>query len=338
MSDSNHTIRSSPRGSEQIDTSILALEPAELQKLLRIGSGKARELFRTIATGSRDELSAVGARLRSHIERELRDSDGSRKIQVVYDDDSAVETVMMAERRGRRTLCLSSQVGCTNRCAFCQTGTLAFRRNLTASEMLEQFHLGRWLYGEPSNVVFMGMGEPLANFDEVLRASGILMHPFGVALAPRKVTVSTSGIPDAIRRYADTGCPAQLALSLVTADPPLRARLFPGTTTETVKLLRDAMLYLQMRRRRRVTLEIVLLGGINDDPEQPPLIRDFVENLDAHVNIIPWNATAGLGFREPEPKRVHDFAMELVRLGIPTTTRMSRGRGVSAACGQLGLP
>ncbi|HUX12473.1 MAG TPA: radical SAM protein [Spirochaetia bacterium] len=338
MSDSSYTIRNSPRGREQTGSSCLALDPGELQELLHIGSGKARELFRTIATGSQDELKGVGVTLGSRIGRDLRAPDGSRKFQVILDDDSTVETVMMTDRSGRRTLCISSQVGCTNRCAFCRTGMLEFRRNLTASEIIAQYHLGRWLCGTPSNVVFMGMGEPLVNFDEVVRAASLLMHPIGAAIAPRRVTISTSGIPLAIRRYADQDCPARLALSLVTADPLLRAGLFPGTTVETVKQLREAMLYLQTRRRQRVTLEIVLLGGLNDGPEQPPLIRDFVENMDAHVNVIPWNAVARLGFREPEPKRVRDFAMQLALLGIPTTTRMSRGRDVSAACGQLGLP
>jgi 23S rRNA (adenine2503-C2)-methyltransferase len=336
MSASSPTVPTDSEGRPAPLPPISTLLPEELQQRLGCGSGTARQLFRTISTGSAEALEAAGVSHACRVAQEIADPDGSRKLQIRLSDGWTVEAVVMQDRRGRSTLCLSSQAGCVNRCVFCYTGSLQFRRNLTAGEIIEQYHLARWRCGSVNNVVFMGMGEPLANFDAVVRAAGILTHPFGAALAPRKVTVSTSGNAESIRRYADSACQACLAFSLISADPAVRAKLFPGTTTKTLSDLRAAILYYQERRRRRVTLEVVLLGGINDGPGGARLIRDFTQGLDVHVNLIRWNRMPGLPFEEPATEHVHRFGMELSQLGVPVTVRMSRGRGIAAACGQLG--
>jgi len=222
-------------------------------------------------------------------------------------------------------------------CAFCKTGSLGFLRNLEAYEIVEQYlHLTR-LYGRPSNLVFMGMGEPLLNLPEVRKTIDVLSYPDGLGLSLRKITISTCGLPDGIRDLADRGPHVRLAVSLTAADEEVRSRLMPVNRTRGGLIeLREALLYYQSKTNDRITLEAVLVGGQNDRPEDARALIEWSRPLKVQVNIIPWNPIPELPLHEPSRRAVEDMILALESAGIATTRRMRRGRGVLGACGQLG--
>jgi 23S rRNA (adenine2503-C2)-methyltransferase len=238
-------------------------------------------------------------------------------------------------------------------CVFCKTGALGFLRNLEAGEMIEQFlHIrsegtGSGEYQTPaggqeiSNIVIMGMGEPLLNLGELRRALGILTDPQGLGLSKRRITVSTSGIIPGILDLADHGPEVRLAVSLTTADEELRKRLMPVTLTNPLPRLKEALSYYQEKTRRRITLELVLLRGINTRQRDMDVLIDFVAGLDAAVNLIPWNPVEGMEFEgrpleKPTTREIVEFSEALIRRRIRVTRRMEKGLGISGACGQLG--
>jgi len=208
-------------------------------------------------------------------------------------------------------------------------------RNLSAGEIVEQFLHLKSLYGTISNIVFMGMGEPLANLDEVIKSIEILHHPKGQNIGLRKITVSTSGIVSKIKELADRELPVRLAVSLISADPEIRAKLMPVAGKEPLKRLKESLLYFQARSKKRITMEYVLMAGVNDTKEDAVKLRHFVDNLKVIVNIIPWNPVEGLPYKEPEEEVVNSFMDMLEELSIPVTKRYKKGRSVNGACGQL---
>jgi 23S rRNA (adenine2503-C2)-methyltransferase len=230
-------------------------------------------------------------------------------------------------------------------CVFCKTGTLPFRRNLDSAEIVEQFLYLRGEAGEAtppiSNIVIMGMGEPMLNLGELRRAVSVFTAPEGLGLSGRRITVSTSGIAAGIRDLADNGPRVRLALSLTTADAALRERLMPVTKTNPLPEVKAALLRYQKREGRRITLEMVLLGGINTRMEDAEALQGFTRGLDAVINLIPWNPVEGMHFegrplREPTPGEITAFTAELLRRGIKFTRRYRKGRTIGGACGQLG--
>ncbi|MDR1444882.1 MAG: 23S rRNA (adenine(2503)-C(2))-methyltransferase RlmN [Treponema sp.] len=319
---------------------------------------KCREVFKWISRGVRgfEDMTSLGKQEREDLTRrfvlrstgrgkELADPDGTVKLQIRLHDAVSTEAVLLTDKEGRSTACISTQAGCPVGCVFCKTGSLGFRRNLEAGEMVEQFlHIReagtRW-GREVTHLVIMGMGEPLLNLGELRRAVGIITDPRGLGLSKRRITVSTSGIAGGIRELADLGPPLRLAFSLTSAREELRNALVPSGRTNPLPRIKEALGYYQEKTGRRITLEAVLLGGINTGAEEAAAFRAFARGLDAVVNLIPWNPVEGLGFRgralrEPAPAETEAFARLLEQGGLKVTRRFRRGRGVSGACGQLG--
>lgn len=285
----------------------------------------------------RERLSgAYPALMGTVVDGRFQDPDGTVKLRLRLPDGAAVETVLLTDIEGRRTACISTQVGCPMACAFCKTGSLGFLRDLEAFEIVEQYlHLAR-LFGRPSNLVFMGMGEPLLNLSAVRKSVDILSHPDGLGLSHRKITVSTCGLPAGIRDLADRGPLVRLAVSLTAAKDEIRSLLMPVNRTHGLAELKDALLYYQEKTNDRITLEAVLIGGQNDRPEDARALIEWIRPLKVQVNFIPWNPIPDFPFREPTRRSVEDMILALESAGVPTTRRMRRGRGVLGACGQLG--
>jgi 23S rRNA (adenine2503-C2)-methyltransferase len=238
--------------------------------------------------------------------------------------------VLMRYRDGRRSICVSSQSGCPLTCTFCATGQMQFRRNLTASEILDQaLHFRRI---EPvDHCVFMGMGEPMLNVDEVLAAARRLPD---VGITHRRTTISTVGWLPGLRCFVDeVEEPIRLALSLHAAEPALRSELMPVNDRYPLPdVIAECRRYFELRGRK-VFVEYVMLAGVNDRVEQARALADLLDSKVFKVNLIPYNPTGRFG--GSSPKAIAAFEAELERAGIPTTVRLTRGRDIAAACGQL---
>ncbi|MDR2377051.1 MAG: 23S rRNA (adenine(2503)-C(2))-methyltransferase RlmN [Treponema sp.] len=319
---------------------------------------KSREVFKWISRGVHgfQDMTSLGKQEREELSRRfslrsteqgsrLADRDGTVKLQITLCDAAGTEAVLLRDKEGRGTACISTQAGCPVGCVFCKTGSLGFLRNLDAGEMVEQFlhirELGTEYGGEVSHLVIMGMGEPLLNLGELRRAAGIITDPRGLGISGRRITVSTSGIAGGIRELAESGPPLRLAFSLSSAREELRNALVPSGTGNPLKRIKEALGYYQEKTGQRITLEMVLLGGLNTGAEEAAAVRDFAQGLDVVVNLIPWNPVEGLRFRgralqEPSPAEIEAFARFLRQGGLNVTRRFRRGRGVAGACGQLG--
>lgn len=272
----------------------------------------------------------------SSVESNLLDEDGTGKLKIRLADGAAIESVLLRDPEGRLTACLSTQVGCPMGCSFCKTATLGWQRNLATHEIVEQFiHLAS-LQGKPSNIVFMGMGEPLLNLDNLRRAIAIFTHPTGFGISKRKITISTCGIVPGIRSLADDGPHVRLAVSLTVADDPLRDTLMPVNRSYPLRDLKDALLYYQARTGDRITLEAAIMHNINTDAKAAQQMVAWIKPLQAQVNIIPWNPVEGLAYTEPTRSEVHLFIHELESAGINVVKRSRKGVKLAAACGQLG--
>lgn len=272
------------------------------------------------------------------VSAELRDPDGTVKLRSTLDDGYCVEAVLLADGEGRRTACLSTQAGCPMGCVFCKTGALGFRRNLDAAEIASQFFRLKGIAGDIANIVFMGMGEPLLNLKELRRAAAVLTRG-GLGFSPRRVTVSTCGIVAGIRDLGENGPRLRLALSLTTADEELRRRLMPAA--DPLPAVKEALLQYQELSGQRVTLEAVLLGGVNTRPQDADALAEFAAGLNVIVNLIPWNPVEGLHFegrplREPEAGEIARLGLRLEKLGLNVTRRFRKGLSIGGACGQLG--
>ncbi|MBM4431569.1 MAG: 23S rRNA (adenine(2503)-C(2))-methyltransferase RlmN [Chloroflexi bacterium] len=260
------------------------------------------------------------------------------KVLLRLPDEETIEAVLM-RYEGRQTVCISSQVGCALGCPFCATGQTGFTRNLYSGEIVDQvLYFAQQLQGQGasvSNVVFMGMGEPLANYDQVWRAVQILNDQRGFALGARRITISTAGLVPGIRRLAQKGLPVGLAVSLHAADDALRDQLVPVNKRYPLGQLVPACQRYAQRTGRRVSFEYALIRGINDDPGQANRLGQLLRGLLCHVNLIPLNPTEGCGYQSADRERVMAFRHELNRMGIPNTVRLARGLDIEAGCGQL---
>jgi 23S rRNA (adenine2503-C2)-methyltransferase len=326
------------------------LAPVDLELLERILAEageprfRARQVWRWAARGVRsyDEMTDLPLPLRASLERELplstltlRDealaSDGTRKALFATHDGRPVEAVLMSYRDGRRSLCLSSQSGCPLTCTFCATGAMRFGRNLTASEILDQaLHFRRT--EAVNHAVFMGMGEPLMNLDAVLAACERLPE---LGIAHSSTAISTVGWLPGIERLAEDGPPVRLALSVHAADEALRSELMPVNERYPLREVLDACRRWHERRRRAVFIEYLMLGGVNDRYEQALQLAALLEPRRAFkVNLIPYNPT-GSGFHGSTREAVAAFRTALEAGGLRTTVRLTRGRDIDAACGQL---
>ncbi len=264
------------------------------------------------------------------VETEARSRDGTVKALFSTHDGHPVEAVLMTYRDGRRSLCLSSQSGCPLTCTFCATGQMRFRRNLTASEILDQALHFRQL-GSLSHAVFMGMGEPMLNLDHVLGAAARLPD---LGVTHRRTTISTVGWMPGLTRFVDDVTePIRLALSLHAPDDALRSQLMPvNERYPLADVLAECRRHAALRRRR-VFVEYVMLAGVNDRVEQARQLATLLDSRSFKVNLIPYNPTGA--FDGSSRKAIDAFKHVLDRAGLPATVRLTRGRDIDAACGQL---
>ncbi len=254
-------------------------------------------------------------------------------------DGKRIEAVLMRFEDGRRTVCVSSQVGCAMGCKFCATGKMGFKRNLTYEEIVDQvlfFVLDLKDYGEEiTNVVFMGMGEPFNNYEKVMRAVRALNDPRGLGLGARNMTLSTAGVVPGILKLADEGLQVNLAVSLHAPEQKLRERLMPIAKKYPIEELVDAVAQYTQKTHRRVSYEYVMLAGVNDDVALAHELGKLCKGQLVHVNLIPYNFTKGTRFKRSHQESIDEFKKILETYRVPVTVRVSLGQNVDAACGQL---
>jgi 23S rRNA (adenine2503-C2)-methyltransferase len=293
----------------------------------------------------RERLSREAAIALPRIVRRHLSSDGTVRYVLAVGDPAngtkpaTIEAVFMPEE-SRQTICISTQAGCAVDCRFCLTATLGLMRNLTAGEIVGQVFVAlednRAALKPQTNIVLMGQGEPLLNYDAVMAALRILLDPKGVAIAPRHAALSTSGIVPGIERLAHEKVRPNLAISLNASSDEQRDQIMPINRKYPLEKLLDACRKYPLRTREWLLFEYVLLGGFNDSVEDARRVVKLLANLRAKVNLIPWNP-GDLPLKRPEPQRVAEFQRVLMDKGVPCFIRDSRGQDVMAACGQLAL-
>ena len=303
--------------------------------------------FQTITELPQQLREALSTRLRivpATITTEQTASDGSTtKWLLRLDDGELVETVLMrydpfGERRPRRTVCISTQAGCAMGCVFCATGAQGFRRQLRLGEILAQVQVAAACAAKEkaplSNIVFMGMGEPLANYPATHEALIRLTDPDGFGLSPRRITVSTVGLLPGIRRLAIDHPQINLAISLHAPDDTLRRRLVPIPSASVQEIVAAARAHVEATGRR-VSFEYVLMAGINDAPDQAQALARLLHGINGHVNLIPLNPSPGVEGTMPDRRATLQFQSVLEEHGVQATVRVEKGRDIAAACGQL---
>ena len=278
---------------------------------------------------------------RTTIESEFLSSDGTRRFLLKLEDGSEAESVFMPEER-RDTICISSQVGCPLACTFCMTGVLGLKRNMTAGEIVSQVILVlNRVYGEGvevphrTNIVMMGMGEPLLNYDQVIKAVRLFVDQKGLAIAPRGVTLSTAGIVPRIYDLGREEIRPRLAISLTASTDELRNNLFPINRKYPLSELMEACRQYPLGERERLTFEYVMLDGVNDSDQQARELVRLLSGVRAKVNLIPHNPAPELPYAASSMERILAFQKILTEKGLPSFIRRPRGQDISAACGQL---
>jgi len=262
-------------------------------------------------------------------------ADGSRKLLIGLPDGETIECAILGALDGRTTFCLSTQVGCPVRCAFCASGADGLIRNLQAGEIVEQYLLCCRLIGKaPDNVVIMGIGEPMLNLTNLIAALEVICNPDGMALAARRVTISTSGWTPGIKELARHGRQWNLAVSLHGGDDKTRALLIPGKFRRDIREIVEACKLHKAATGRLLTFEYVLLAGVNDSVEQARKLAAVARDANAKVNLIPYNKAGG-AFERPGKEVIKKFENTLKTLQVPVTVRVEKGFESSAACGQL---
>jgi 23S rRNA (adenine2503-C2)-methyltransferase len=286
----------------------------------------------------REQLALEWSTRSLRLEAVHQAADGTRKLALATVDGARIEAVLIPEER-RRTLCVSSQVGCSLDCSFCATGRLGLGRNLHADEIVDQaLHAAELLAEEGralTHVVFMGMGEPLLNLKNVVQAIRVLTHPDAFGLAPRRITVSTAGVAPKIAELG-RAVPVRLAVSLHAARDELRDVLVPLNRRFPIAELLEACAAVPTPRRERLSFEYTLIAGVNDSPADARALAALAAQARAKVNLIPLNEHPGTGDRRPSEARMDAFLAALVEAGASATLRRSRGDDIYAACGQLG--
>jgi 23S rRNA (adenine2503-C2)-methyltransferase len=277
--------------------------------------------------------------------RVLGSRDTTRKFLFRLSDESLIETVLIpaspalyGSRSDRRTVCVSTQVGCAYGCKFCASGLEGFSRNLEPNEIVDQIIAIERETGEKiDNIVFMGMGEPLANLDNVMRAIQIINAPWGLGIGARHITVSTSGLAPQIRKLADERPQIRLAISLHGATDEVRNQIMPVNRRYNLETLLAACDYYAKHKKQRLTFEYILIENVNDSPDQARRLGRIARRLGAKVNLIPYNTVQGLKWSRPSPEQQEQFLSILRQAGIDATLRREKGHDIDAACGQLRL-
>jgi len=267
-----------------------------------------------------------------------RSSDGTHKFLFLLDDGNAIESVYIPEEK-RNTICVSSQVGCRYGCVFCASSKCGFVRSLTQAEILNQvmFIMDAFAQRRISNIVFMGIGEPLDNYDVVRAVIDVMNAPWGFGIGQRKITISTAGVIEGIRRLAHEGLQVELSVSLHSADDTKRSALMPLNKKYPLSQLLPALKEFCRLTKRRITFEYMLLGGYNCLKEDAECLVHALKGIHCSVNLIAYNAVAGTGFSSPTKKEILFFKGYVEKHGFEVTLRKSRGQDIDAACGQLRL-
>jgi 23S rRNA (adenine2503-C2)-methyltransferase len=306
---------------------------------------KRWEEMSNLPLGLREELAKAFSLDRLAVVRVAGSRDATRKFLYRLHDGRMVETVRIpanagfdGERSDRITLCVSSQVGCAYDCKFCASGLAGFVRNLEVAEIVGQVLAAEEESGEPArNLVFMGMGEPLANLSRLVKAITILNAPWGLDIGARHMTVSTSGLAPQIERLAELPAQIRLAISLHGASDEVRDRIMPVNRKYPIARLFEALEVWRAKKKQRITFEYILIEGVNDSLEQAALLARRARSLEAKVNLIPYNTVEGLAWRRPSEPQQEAFLRTLVRAGVVATLRREKGHDIAAACGQLRL-
>jgi 23S rRNA (adenine2503-C2)-methyltransferase len=306
---------------------------------------KRFEEMSDLPTGLRRELEASYTLRPLTKIKETGSTDTTRKFLFQLQDGQLIETVLIpaspalyGEPSDRRTVCISSQVGCAYGCKFCASGLDGVKRNLTAGEIVAQFLAVEELSGEKiNNIVFMGMGEPFANYKSLMQAIGILNAPWGLAVGARNMTVSTSGLVPRMIEFADQPLQIRLAISLHAATDEVRSEIMPVNRKYPLRELIDACEYYCSRKSQLLTLEYILIRGLNDSDEQARRLVGHARRLRAKVNLIPYNQVTGLDWERPTVAVQEGFLGVLRSHGVAATLRREKGHDIAAACGQLRL-
>ena len=277
--------------------------------------------------------------------RVLGSKDTTRKFLFRLSDNNLIESVLIpaspalyGSLSDRRTICVSTQVGCAYGCKFCASGLDGWKRNLRANEIVNQIMAVEEESGERiDNIVFMGMGEPLANYDNLLRAIQIINAPWGIGIGARHITISTSGLVPQIRKLADQPLQIRLAVSLHSASDEIRSRIMPVNRKYNLGALLDACRYFTSRKKQRITFEYILIAQVNDSDEQARQLAKHVRALEAKVNLIPYNRVEGLDWTKPSIDRQKKFLAILRSADVRAALRREKGDDIAAACGQLRL-
>lgn len=332
-------------------------EFAEFCKANDMPAFRARQVFEWIyAKGVTrfDEMTNLSKDLRAwlnecfviesgHEVRQQQAGDGTVKLLLRWPDEATSECVMIADK-DRRTACISSQIGCPVRCTFCASGQGGMQRQLSTGQIVEQVLHIRRLCAETgktereqtlNNLVFMGLGEPLANYKNVLKAVRIINADWGLNIGARKITISTVGLPSQIRKLADEDLQINLAISLHAPTDKLREELIPWARNTPIAEIVDAARYYYEKTKREVTLEYILLAGINDRQHHATKLVTLCRRMRCNVNLIRYNPVPGLPFERPTSSDAHYFAEILRGRGVNTHVRKSKGTDIDAACGQL---
>ena len=302
--------------------------------------GRGETDFARMSDLGRDLRASLAERFRvstPELVREDRSADGTRKFLLQLADGRRIESVYIPDTP-KQTFCISSQVGCAMDCDFCLTGKMGFVRNLTPAEITGQVRVlaaATALRGQPFNIVLMGMGEPLHNYDHVMTSVRILTDEHGFNLPARRITLSTVGVVPAMHRLSAEAIMPNLAVSLHATTNPQRDRIVPINRKYRLEELIDACRRFPLRRRNRITFEYVLLEGVNDTPEDARRLVTLLADVKGKVNLLPLNAAPAIPYDRPSEDRVNRFARILADHGVNVSVRKSRGRDIRAACGQL---
>jgi 23S rRNA (adenine2503-C2)-methyltransferase len=337
---------------ERLD--LAELDPSELEAALEVRGVEryhARQLFRWIykrGVTDFDRMTDLSRDLRARLQDEFTIStprvvgdetsvDGTRKLVLELADGRRIESVYIPDTPAQ-TFCISSQVGCAMACGFCLTGKMGLVRNLTAGEIAGQVRVlaaATRLLDAPFNIVLMGMGEPLHNYENTMKALRILHSEHGLAVSPRRVTLSTVGIVPGIERLAREPLMPNLAVSLHATTEEQRTALVPPNKKYSLAQILDACRKFPLKKRSRITFEYVMLDGVNDTPEDARRLATLLSGIKSKVNLIPLNPAPGIPFERPSDERVDRFAQILADRHLTVSVRKSRGRDIRAACGQL---
>lgn len=329
--------------------SLYAKGPAELEKILKLEkSYQAKQIYSWLIKGVTDYslMSDVSKKIRDRLTEEhpnvisskivkVQKADSATKLLIELSDGALIECVMLIDGDDRKTACISSQVGCAMGCSFCKTGTMGLVRNLEDYEIVEQMVHLRTLAEDITHIVFMGMGEPLHNFGPLMSAISEFHRPEGFNISMRRMTISTSGLVPGIHKLTELNLGLRLAVSLVSANNDLRSRIMKVNRSYPLNELKRALIAFQHTAGKRITLEYCMLHGVNTTKEAAKELSSFTKGLMCVVNLIPWNPIDELEYDSPTNAEIREFTKELDSLNVNYTLRMTKGRSISGACGQL---